>query len=148
MLNVFLHQYWRFARGLTLGVRGAVLDAEGQVMLVRHGYSPGWHLPGGGVEPGETLLDALTRELAEEANVRLKDVPRLHGVFQNRHASRRDHVAVYVVREFDWAGPPKPSLEIQDARFFPADALPDGTTKGTRRRLEEILQGRAPDAIW
>lgn len=148
MLKPLLHRYWRFTRGLTLGVRGAVLGADGQVMLVRHGYAKGWHLPGGGVEPGETFVEALTRELAEEANVTLKGVPRLHGIFQNRHASRRDHVAIYVVREFDWAGPPKPTFEIQEARFFPSVALPDGTTAGTRRRLEEILHDRTPDTVW
>lgn len=142
------HFYWRMRRGLTLGVRGVVLDSDGRVLLVRHGYTRGWHLPGGGVEPGETMLDALTRELEEEGNVLPTSFPVLHGVFQNPHASPRDHVAVYVVRAFEWKGPPKPNLEIREAAFFPADALPEGTTPGTRRRIEEAVRGLPPPPTW
>lgn len=148
MLRWLAHIYWRMKRGLTLGVRGVVLDGRGGVLLVRHGYARGWHLPGGGVEPGETMLEALGRELEEEGNVALTGAPVLHGMFLNPHASSRDHVAVYVVRAFDWKGPPKPNLEIREAAFFPLDALPEGTTAGTRRRLEEILHGKEPPARW
>jgi len=148
MIRRILHLYWRFARGLTLGVRGGVLDPERGVLLVRHSYAPGWHLPGGGVEPDETLLDALARELAEEGNVRLKGEPRLHGIFYNPSASRRDHVAIFVVREFTWDGPPRPSAEIREARFFPLDQLPEHATAGTRRRLDEILHGAPATSRW
>ena len=99
-LRRLFHLYWRFARGMTLGVRAVVLDGEGRVFLVKHGYVSGWHLPGGGVEVGETFRDALRRELAEEGKIELVGEPRLHGIFLNRHVSRRDHVAVYVVRSF------------------------------------------------
>jgi 8-oxo-dGTP pyrophosphatase MutT (NUDIX family) len=148
MIRKFLHLYWRFARGMTLGVRGAVLDVGGKVLLVRHGYTPGWHFPGGGVEPGESLVEALARELEEEGNIRLTGTPLLHGVFRNAGASRRDHVAVFVVREFEWPGPPSPSWEIPEAGFFPLNRLPEGTSEGTRRRLEEIVYGAPPSACW
>ena len=74
-----VHIYWRLSRGLTLGVRGLVIDPQGRVFLVKHSYIPGWHLPGGGVEPGETVLDALARELKEEGNIELLERPRCTG---------------------------------------------------------------------
>lgn len=132
---------------MTLGVRGVVLRGD-EVLLVRHGYTKGWHLPGGGVEPGETFEQALAKELLEEGNVRVTGAPKLHALFQNRHASARDHVAVYVVREFDYGGPLAPTFEIQEARFFPLHALPEDTTQGTRRRIAEIVEGRPPSAQW
>ena len=69
LINRLVHFYWRFSRGLTLGVRAVVLDAEGRVFLIKHSYAAGWHLPGGGVEAGETLVEALARELREEGNI-------------------------------------------------------------------------------
>lgn len=148
MLRRFLHFYWRFARGLTLGVQGCVLDREGKVLLVRHGYVAGWHFPGGGVETGETILEALARELMEEGGVKLVGVPALHGIFQNVAATRRDHVALYTVRDFEWRGPPAPNYEIREVRFFPVDALPGDTAAPTRRRLNEILNGAAVAPTW
>ena len=142
------HVYWRFARGMTLGVRGVVLDHVGQVFLVRHTYAPGWHFPGGGVEVDETSLSALTRELAEEARVEIAGAPVLHGIFLNRAASRRDHVLAYVVRDFRVIEPKRSDGEIAEAGFFPLDRLPEGTTRATRARLDEILSGRAPPPVW
>src|SRR3954463_2474692 len=99
-LRRIFHLYWRFARGMTLGVRAVVLDGDNRVFLVKHSYVEGWHLPGGGVEVGETFEHALRRELAGEGRIDLSGEPALHGIFFNSHVSRRDHVAVYLVRQF------------------------------------------------
>lgn len=143
-----LHAYWRFARGMTLGVRGAVLDGQNRVFLIRHTYVPGWHLPGGGVETGETAPEALARELREEACIAMDGSPELAGVFFNRQVSRRDHVLVYVIRRFTVLAEKTPDREIAEAGFFPLDNLPEGTTAATRRRLAEILEGQALSSTW
>ena len=65
LLRRFFHLYFRIVRGMTLGVRAVVLDSDNKVFLVKHSYVAGWHLPGGGVEVGETFMEALTRELVE-----------------------------------------------------------------------------------
>jgi 8-oxo-dGTP pyrophosphatase MutT (NUDIX family) len=148
LLRRIFHIYWRLARGMTLGVRGVVLDAEGKVFLIHHTYVTGWHLPGGGVEAGETFLEALKRELMEEGRIELLAEPVLHGLFLNAHVSRRDHVAVYVVRGFRQDRLPEPNHEISACGFFAADALPAGTTPGTRRRLAEVLDGVPAIPMW
>src|ERR1700742_1357515 len=121
-LRQVFHFYWRFARGMTLGVRAVVLDGDDRVFLVKHTYVSGWYLPGGGVEVGERFLDALKRELIEEGRIELRGEPALHGVFFNSHVSRRDHVAVYVVREFRQDRIPEPNREIMACGFFEAGA--------------------------
>ena len=115
---------------------------------MRHGYVAGWHFPGGGVEPGETCEQALARELMEEALVAIDGPVRLHGLFFNGRISRRDHVAVYVVDRFHVVGEHAPDCEILEARFFPLEALPEGTTRGTRERLAEICEGKAVIGWW
>ena len=142
------HLWFLLARPMTLGVRGLVLDDAGQVMLVKHGYAPGWQLPGGGVEVGETFAAALERELAEEANIVLEGPPTLHGLFLNRPISRRDHVAVYVVRRFRVSGERVPDREIVAARFFSVASLPPDATRGTRSRLAEVLEGAPISPLW
>jgi ADP-ribose pyrophosphatase YjhB (NUDIX family) len=135
-------------RPLTLGVRAVVIDRDENVLLVRHGYVSGWHFPGGGVEVGETCVEALTRELEEEASVGLDGPPLLHGLFFNAQSSRRDHVAVYVVRGFSILGKRAPDWEIVEATFFSRWALPHGTTQGTRARLAEIFESAPISDRW
>ena len=143
-----MHFYWRFARAMTLGARGVVIDGEGRVFLIKHSYTPGWHLPGGGVEVGETLLDALARELREEGNIELLGVPELHGIFFHPFYSQRDHVAIYVVRDFRQSSQPVPDREIVAHGFFPPDALPADTTVGTRARIAEVMAGKPAPERW
>lgn len=147
-LRRLLHLYFRFSRGMTLGVRAVVINPAGEVLLVRHTYVAGWHLPGGGVEVGETLGAALAKELREEALIALTAEPALHGVFFNRGMARRDHVAVFVVRGFSLTGVKQPDREIAETGFFALDRLPEATTAATRRRLQEIATGAPAAAEW
>lgn len=140
--------YWRLRRGSTLGAQGVVIDGRQRVLLVRHGYRSGWHFPGGGVEWRETAETALAREVLEETGVVVKARPVLHGLFANVNTLPSDHIAVYVVREWERPSAPKPSYEIQESEFFPVDDVPKDTSPGTRRRLAEIFENAPTDPFW
>ena len=123
-------------------------DGEGRVFLVKHSYVAGWHLPGGGVEVGETMLVALERELREEGNIEVGSSPRLFAVYFNGKISRRDHVALFVVGDFRQPSPPRANAEIIDHGFFSLDALPEDTSAATRARIAEVLEGKVIPEHW
>jgi 8-oxo-dGTP pyrophosphatase MutT (NUDIX family) len=135
-------------RTVTLGVRGVVRHPDGRVLLVRHTYMPGWYLPGGGVDPGETALEAFAREVWEETGVVLARPPRVVTMFVNPRLGRRDHVVFlegFAPMDAVLAGP---SREIAELGWFSLEALPEGVTPATRRRLDELFDGRAAERTW
>lgn len=143
----FFHAYARTRRGMTLGVRGLVLDERGRVLLIEHTYLPGWYMPGGGVERGETPEEALGREMVEEAGVRLTARPVLLSSHDNGARFPGDHVLIY--RATAWEPCEMTSRgEIAAVDWFAPDALPRDTTPSTRRRIEEALTGAPPDPYW
>jgi ADP-ribose pyrophosphatase YjhB (NUDIX family) len=137
----------RISRPVTLGVRAIVRDDQARVLLVRHTYVPGWYLPGGAVDPGESAGEALVREVSEEAGVRVIGAPRLIGLFFNRRG-RNDHVVLFEVAEFEQMSAKARDREIAEARFFPLDNLPEGTTPATRTRIHEYLNKAPISSSW
>jgi ADP-ribose pyrophosphatase YjhB (NUDIX family) len=137
----------RLVRGMTLGSRTAVIDAEGRFMLVKQTYAPGWIFPGGGVERGETCEQAALREVEEEASIFARGSLELKGLFSNEKDMRGDHLAFFVLRDFEQK-PFTPNLEIADARFFHPTELPPNMNAGTRRRIAELVDGNPVSLFW
>jgi ADP-ribose pyrophosphatase YjhB (NUDIX family) len=136
------HAYFVLRRPMTLGVRGLVHDrAANSVLLVRHTYVPG-------VETGETMEEALAREMAEEGNIALTASPVLRSMHFNRQASRRDHVGFYLIEGFRQTAPRSADGEIAEAGFFALDALPGGVTPATLRRIAEVFGGAPASPYW
>lgn len=148
VLTPFFRAWWRMTRGMTLGVRALALDDAHRVLLVRHTYIKGWHFPGGGVEHGETAVEAAARELAEEGGVRAIGPLLLFGFYSNAPSFPNDHVALFRASGVEKHGAEPDPKEIADYGFFPRDALPDGVTEGTRLRLAEALDGAPVSAHW
>lgn len=144
--RIFMRVYWRFSRPLTAGARVLVIDEKNRVLLVRHTYMPGWYLPGGGVEGGETMRAAAARELWEEVGVTPTGDLSFFGLYANFAEHRSDHVSLFVLRDFDIQ--PRPNREIAEFDFFEMDALPMETSKATRVRIQEVMEGRPPTEYW
>ncbi|MGQ0742054.1 MAG: NUDIX domain-containing protein [Alphaproteobacteria bacterium] len=146
----FLQQMRASARSIaapvSLGARAIALNSQGQVLLVRHTYVGGWHLPGGGVDRGETSAEALLRELREEVGLVNAAPPELFGLYLRRDGRWSDHISLYVLRDIELAF--HPNHEVAEIRFSAPDTLPHGTSGGTVRRLAEF-SGRAPrETLW
>ncbi|MBD8891348.1 NUDIX domain-containing protein [Roseibium litorale] len=110
------------------------------VLLVRHSYLPGWYLPGGGVDRGETMQAAARRELSEETGIVAQGPLTLLGAYLNRQGLGRDHVGLFLLRDWDpEAGFLKPNAEIVEAAFFPMNALPADLSPATARRLQDWI---------
>lgn len=143
------HSYARLRRPMTLGVRAAVENAEGQICLVRHTYVKGWYMPGGGIERGEPAIDALRRELEEEGGIKLIGTPELVGIYSNHHVFRNDHVLLYRIANGTWDETPATSSgEIAQTAWVDPMHLPKDATPGTRQRLAEIYGAAAASPYW
>lgn len=147
LLLGLVHPLYFLLRGMTLGVRAACFNAAGEVFLVRHTYLPGWYLPGGGVERGETALQAVLKEIREEGNLEALTQPALFHAYYNNRVSRRDHVLLYRA-EVRQTAPRPPDREIAACGFFDPDSLPEEATAATRLRLAELAGLRPPSDLW
>jgi ADP-ribose pyrophosphatase YjhB (NUDIX family) len=119
----------------------ALVEQGGKVVLVRHSYAAGWHLPGGGVKRGEAPEKAVLRELKEELGLTWSSEPEFVGIFTRKVWLATNVIALYRVREarFDF----KPNLEIREVVLAEPESPPPGTARGVRRRLAE-LTGQTP----
>jgi len=128
----------RLTRPMTLGVRGLARDSAGRVLLIKHTYRVGWHLPGGGVEVGETTAEAMHREMMEEGAVEPEGALTLISIRCSRPHNKRDHVLLYRIESWRPCAPLE-NGEIAERGFFALDALPADTTELTRERIAEAL---------
>lgn len=142
-----VHRFYFLKRGMTIGVRAACFNDNGEVFLVRHTYLPGWYLPGGGVERNETVTQAVLKEMREEGHLEPVVPVTLFHAYHNTRDSRRDHVLLFRAQVRQTA-PRLPDYEIAECGFFHPDALPDGATTATRARLAELDGRQPPSDFW
>lgn len=137
----------RMTRGMTLGVRAVVTDRAGRVLLVKHTYLPGWWLPGGGVDRGETVQAAAVRELREEAGLIATGEPVLVSVHSNERFFPGDHVLVFRIDGFE-VGERTSHGEIEAVEWFDLNALPEDVNRGCAARLAEMFGGVGVSRDW
>jgi 8-oxo-dGTP pyrophosphatase MutT (NUDIX family) len=123
-----------------IGVFATILDAAGQLLLVRQNYADRlWTQPGGRVEPNESPLDALHREVREETGHRIA-IERFVGAYSRTYDD--DLVLAFIGRSIASA-PWTPDDEISAIGFFAPDRLPEPMTLRTRLRIADALAGRS-----
>jgi 8-oxo-dGTP pyrophosphatase MutT (NUDIX family) len=145
--DALIHTYFRLKRPMTLGVRVLAINEDGHICLVRHTYTPGWHLPGGGVERGETCLEAAIKEAREEVGLIIAPNDfRLVSIHANFENFPGDHVLLYMASAWTTIATNN-AHEIAEFGFYDPNALPAGTTAGTRRRIAE-WSGATTSTRW
>jgi len=147
-LYKILRIYWHIFKPITLGVRAIVTNEKSEILLVKHTYQNYWFLPGGGVKKGETFEQAIKRELMEETGYEA-NIIELFGVYQNTHEGKHDNVVVFVCKDVKFIEF-SPSPEIKEYGFFSADDLPENTSRGMRKRIEEFCNSNKSNhfGVW
>lgn len=142
------HVWFRLVRPMTLGVRILAQDEKGRILLVRHTYLKGWHLPGGGVEKHETVFEAAAKELLEETGYEANSSMKMISVYANRRASPRDHVVLFHADKIRKVQEFSPNAEIAEAGFFEIEQLPKDVSDAARLRIREVLDLRQFSELW
>lgn len=125
-----------------VSVTGVIRDREGKVLLVKHSYAHlNWELPGGAVEAGESIQDAVVREVREETGLNV-EVDHLAAVYDERDDDYLQLVFACHARDAD-AVPRSDHDENTDCGFWAVEALPRPISDYTIRRIHAVVSGRA-----
>ncbi len=123
-----------------VGSAAAIFDREGRILLVKHNYGRrNWELPGGRVEPGESPMEAVVREVREETGL-AATVVRLNAVYHRRYD---DSLQFVFIAEIPDAEPHPGPDEIDECSYFPVDALPRPLSNFTLQRIADAVAGSA-----
>jgi len=148
--------YWRVRRPTTVGVRIAVVSADGDVVVVRHSYGPpSLYFPGGRVDSGETCTAAAVRELAEETAVRPargEASLRLFGVYTNYRGGLTTHIVLFELPPGEWdpsdLDRDRHGAEITEVALAAMADPPADLSRATRQRLSELATGEPAGYRW
>lgn len=122
-----------------VGIAAVARTEDGRLLLVRRADTGTWALPGGTLEWGERLSEAIPREVEEETGARWLRLGRVTGVYSRPDRDPRFH-AVTVCVTAVVQGPargPKNTLEIREARFFAPDEIPSELAMGMRDMIDD-----------
>lgn len=134
--------------GKIVGVRGILINAQNEVLLLRHTYRPGWYLPGGGVDRNETAAMAVIREVHEETGLSATGQPELFHVYLNRWLGIDDHVLVFAIRQYQGKAEIHDPFEIAELGWFALSDLPEEVNPATARCLAQFLGQAERSDYW
>ena len=127
-------------------VDAIILNKGKEVLLAKNLKSlRGWILPGGKLEPGETLEAAITREIREELGLGIKVKKFVTAFVSSASLSGKTKENYVVIRFLAEASSKKIKIrkdEIKDACWFDVDRLPEGIYPDSKIGLLEVLRKR------
>jgi 8-oxo-dGTP diphosphatase len=115
----------------------ALLFDECRVLLAHRRDIDWWNLPGGGMELGETVEEAVKREVLEETGLEV-EVEQLVGVYSK--PQKREVVLTFRCRKV--GGVLTETEESRECRYFIPDNLPVNTLPKHRQRIQDALLGQ------
>lgn len=138
---------WKLLQPKTRGVKVLLFNGAGEVMLIRNSYgrSDLFVLPGGGIRPWEEPQQAAVREVREELGCLASEV-QLVSTHYSRAEGKRDTIHLFTALadgNFN-----ADNFEVEEAQFFPLDALPSNISAATMRRIDEQIGKRKKDGTW
>ena len=123
----------------TIGVFAAILDEQGRILCVKRNYGPkNWTTPGGRMEPGESPIEAIEREVQEETGYLVR-AKRLIGA---QSATYKDDLALVIEAEIIGKEEWQPNQEISEMGFFFRDELPQPMHPKTQERIQDAFDGK------
>jgi len=137
----------RALRIRTRGVKVMLFNPAGELLLIRNSYGDRsvYVLPGGGIGRRETPAAAAVREVREEVGLETYDLAFVSAHFSSAEG-KRDTIHLFSGRVS--GSPTADRLEVEEARFFPLDALPATVSAATLRRIAEMNGRRPADPAW
>lgn len=131
----------------TRGVKVMLFNPEGELLLIRNSYGDtrSFVLPGGGIGRREEPAEAAARELREEVGMTGANL-RLLGTYESVAEGKRDTISL--LEGSADAELREDGFEVAEAGWFPLDALPQGISPATRRRIGEWQSGGPFGGRW
>ena len=119
----------------------AIIEIEGGIVLIkRKNPPPGWAIPGGFVDYGETLEDAVRREAKEETRLDIKLIRQFHTYSDPKRDPRHHTVSTIFIATA--AGKPKAGDDAREVGIFNKDNLPEDIAFDHRQILEDYFSGK------
>ena len=147
LLHVLQKCYWFIWRPTTRGVKAIIVNKENKILLVEHTYGGGWFLPGGGLKRKEDPTHGMIREIKEEVGIEVKGVKELFGIYQSDYEYKKDTIYVFVVAVSAFSFE-RHNIEIKNVTFFDPNFLPENTSPGTKRRVQEYINVKSKGTVW
>ena len=138
---------------MTVGCGVLIENEKGEVLLQKRSDTREWCVPGGALEPGETYIEAATRELSEEVGIKVSDL-QLFGLYSGAdreiHYPNGDVVyslsVIFITKSFTGEISDSDS-EVLEHRFFDKDSIPKELFYPDARPILDWAKGEKEIAV-